>query len=96
MKLNCPLCDTPIRGAYTTGVMAIRTHMLQEHIDPQFADVAHPCILCPCGKHFRGLSSFIRHLLHLTEGDRRGHVTLFALGERAIVEERVWGHAYDR
>lgn len=87
--MNCPLCGDDLGEVYASPAMRLRVHLVSKHLAEVDASMEHPAIICCCGQHFRGITSFSRHIAKLQGDDEKAHVVMDSLGQKANTEPRV-------
>lgn len=81
--MKCPLCGDDLGEVYASPAMRLRVHLVAKHLAGVEQGLEHPAILCSCGKYFRGITSFSRHIAKLSGDDEKSHVVMDSLGQKA-------------
>jgi len=87
----CPLCNKEIGGVYASEPLALRSHLVQEHVGDSDIGMSQPAIRCLCGQVFRGITSFSKHVARLSGPELEEHVILTSLGTLAVATARTRG-----
>lgn len=87
----CPLCNKEIGAVYASESLILRSHLVQEHVGDSDIGMSQPSVKCLCGKEYRGLTSFSKHVATLQGSERDEHVMLAAMGATGIAIARVRG-----